>query len=186
MVSDTRSAHAPSKAIAFVCVNCARPGRAQAAVGRERPPAPDFDWPVPVRQIPLPCAGRLQPEHVLKAFESGADLVLAVGCEGGNCHHLEGNERCSRRVAYVQSILDAIGLGGERLLFFTLPGSEAEETAPKARMHSPSAGSSSLAERIAVVHARIVATAEALPPSPLRRDGAREDLGVLTASGSRR
>jgi len=51
----------------------------------------------------------LQPEHVLKAFESGARLVCAVACSEDNCHHLEGSKRCARRVDYVKGILDEIG-----------------------------------------------------------------------------
>ena len=94
----------------FLCTNCARPGAA------------DFGWPWPVREIPVPCTGRLQPEHVLKAFESGADLVCAIGCDEDECHYLEGSKRRGHRVEYVRSILRDIGLGGERLLFFRAPG----------------------------------------------------------------
>ncbi len=71
---------------------------------------------------PGACTGRLQPEHVLKAFESGADLVLTVSCEQADCRYLQGSERWSRRADYVRAILDEIGLGGNRLMHFQLTG----------------------------------------------------------------
>ena len=93
------------------------------------PSVPSFDWPFPVQEVLVPCTGRLQPEHVLKAFESGARLVCAVACQEDNCHYLEGSKRCARRVDYVRAILDEVGLGGERLLLFHLPGTAAEDMA---------------------------------------------------------
>jgi F420-non-reducing hydrogenase iron-sulfur subunit len=108
----------------FLCANCARSGRLPTSAGRPAPDVPDFRWPASFRQILLPCAGRLQPEHVLKALESGADVVCAIGCQEENCHYLEGSGRCARRLDHVRSLLQEIGLGGERLLFFALPGSD--------------------------------------------------------------
>jgi coenzyme F420-reducing hydrogenase delta subunit len=96
---------------------------------RRRPTTPDFDWPFPVSEVVVPCAGRLQPEHFLKAFEDGADAVGVVCCEEGNCHHLEGNRRCRRRLDYVSGLLDQVGLGANRLMLFHLPGSSAEDMA---------------------------------------------------------
>ena len=119
----------------FLCANCA---------GRTRPEIPDFGWPWPVKQVLLPCTGRLQPEHVLKAFEAGAELVCAVACEEDNCHYLEGSKRCARRVDYLRSILREIGLGGERLMLFHLPGT-------------------------AAVREQVMRALEDLPPQPLGR-----------------
>ena len=66
-------------------------------------------------EIRVPCAGKLQPEHLLKAFEQGASLVLVVTCAEGQCRYLEGDLRVRRRVDHVRSILNDIGLGGERI-----------------------------------------------------------------------
>ena len=113
----------------FICANCARPGQAPTSAGRPRPTVPNFNWPFPVREVLVPCTGRIQPEHVLKAFESGADVVCAVACQEDNCHYLEGSKRCARRVDYLRSILDEVGLGGRRLMLFHLPGTAAEDLA---------------------------------------------------------
>ena len=114
---------------AFVCANCARPGNLPSSTNRIKPDVPDFGWPGRVRQVLLPCAGRLHPENVLKAFESGSSIVSVVACQEDNCHYIEGSRRCERRVDYVRSILKEIGLGDERLLLFHLPGSASEDLA---------------------------------------------------------
>ena len=115
--------------VAFICENCARPGLIPTSGSRRRPTTPDFAWPFPVGEVVVPCAGRLQPEHFLKVFEDGADAIGVICCEEGNCHHMEGNRRCSRRLDYVGGLLDQVGLGANRLMVFHLPGSAAEDMA---------------------------------------------------------
>jgi coenzyme F420-reducing hydrogenase delta subunit len=66
--------------------------------------------------IAVPCSGKLQPEHLLKAFEAGADLVVVLTCPEGECRYLEGRRRIERRLDYVRGLLDEIGLGGKRLV----------------------------------------------------------------------
>jgi coenzyme F420-reducing hydrogenase delta subunit len=90
---------------------------------------PDLCWPIPVRELAVPCTGRLQPEHVLKAFEVGADVVCVIGCGEDNCHTIEGSKRCTRRVDYVRGLLDQIGIGSDRLWHYRLPGSAREDMA---------------------------------------------------------
>ncbi len=114
---------------AFICANCSRSGRRPSSSNRPAPIHPDLGWTVPVRELLVPCAGRLQPEHLLKAFETGADIVCVIGCEKDNCHTLEGSRRCTRRVEYVRGLLDQIGIGQERLWLFGLPGSAREDMA---------------------------------------------------------
>lgn len=152
----------------FVCANSVRSGKAPTSAGRTRPTVPDFEWPFPVRQIVVPCVGRIQPEHILKAFESGADVVTLVACEGDNCHYIEGSARCTRRVEFVQSILEEIGLGEERLLLTLLPGSAAEDMLATAGKTAEAKNSESLDAKIAAVREHTVKALEILPPNPLR------------------
>jgi F420-non-reducing hydrogenase iron-sulfur subunit len=152
----------------FVCANCARPGKAATSAGRSRPSVPEFGWHFPVQQITVPCAGRIQPEHILKTFELGADLVAVIACEGENCHYIEGSKRCARRVEFIQAILEEIGLGEERLLLFFLPGSAEEDmlvtTGQKAEMPDPE----SLKQKIDSIREQTVKALDILPPNPLR------------------
>jgi F420-non-reducing hydrogenase iron-sulfur subunit len=128
-VAVERNGRAVPTITAFVCANCSRAGRTPSSTRRPAPDRPDFCWPLPVREVLVPCSGRLQPEHVLKAYESGADVVCVVGCAEDNCHTLEGSSRCARRVEYVRSLLDQIGIGRERLWHYRLPGSAREDMA---------------------------------------------------------
>jgi hypothetical protein len=120
-----------------------------------------------VSEILVACTGRLQPEHVLKAFEGGADLVLTVSCEEDNCQYLQGSARWARRVDYVRSILDEIGLGGERLLHFSLPGTATQDTALGAGRPAPACASEVTDTRIAAIRAAVLETMAGLTPNPL-------------------
>ena len=151
----------------FRCVNSSRPG----AEARRLP-----QWPVPVHEVALPCTGRLQPEHLLKAFEAGADAVCVITCAGDNCHYLEGSRRAERRVEYVRELLDEIGLGGERLLFFRLAASPEANTTlgrgPKGSSPDTQLNQEELGSRLAEVCERVMVGLGAVQPSPLRQDRA--------------
>ena len=129
-----------------------------------------------MREIALPCTGRLQPEHLLKAFEAGADAVCVVTCAGDDCHYLEGSRRAERRVEYVRELLDEIGLGGERLLFFRLAASPEANTTlgrgPKGSSPDTQLNQEELGSRLAEVCERVMVGLGAVQPSPLRQDRA--------------
>ena len=158
----------------FICANCARGSQTPESANRSRPNVPRFEWPFPVQEVLLPCTGRLQPEHVLKAFESGARLVSVVACREDNCHHLEGSIRCARRVDYVRGILDEVGLGGERLMLFHLSGTATEDMARTAnRPLFPQVGATynrtpeTAAAEVAAIRAAVLLALETLTPTPL-------------------
>ena len=165
LVAATRN---PGPAVTvFVCANCARPGEAPTSAGRPRPNVPNFAWPLPVREVLVPCTGRLQPEHVLKAFDSGASLVCAVACQEDNCHYLEGSQRCARRVDYLRAILDEIGLGARRLMLFHLPGTAVEDMALATGRDLPVPSSEHLDVRLAAIRDQVMQALQDLPPNPL-------------------
>jgi coenzyme F420-reducing hydrogenase delta subunit len=161
-------ARMPAAVTVFVCANCARPPQAPPSAGRKRPVTPNFAWPIPVQEVLVPCTGRIQPEHVLKAFESGSDAVCAIACESANCHYVEGSGRCARRMEYVRSILDEIGIDSARLMLFTLPGTAAEDLALAMGKPSPE-HNNGVVERIAAIRDSVLRTLESLPPNPLRK-----------------
>lgn len=151
----------------FVCANCARSGRAPSSADRPRPIIPDFEWPVPVERVIVPCGGRLQPEHVLRAFESGSSVVSVVACREDNCHFMEGSRRCTRRTEYIRSLLDEIGLGGERLLLFHLPGSAEQDLAIASGRAVPGPDSTLMKGQLAAVREGILEALRSCPPNPL-------------------
>jgi coenzyme F420-reducing hydrogenase delta subunit len=151
----------------FVCANCARGSKTPESANRSRPDLPAFEWPLPVQEVLVPCTGRLQPEHVLKAFESGARLVCAVACREDNCHYLEGSKRCARRVDYLRGILDEVGLGAERLMLFHLPGTAAEDLALSAGRQAPALSADTLETEISAIREAVLAVLDSLTPTPL-------------------
>jgi F420-non-reducing hydrogenase iron-sulfur subunit len=157
--------------VAYICENAGRAGVAPSSGLRRRPTTPDFGWPIAVTEIVVPCAGRLQPEHFLKVFEDGADAIGVICCEEGNCHHLEGNRRCARRLAHVDGLLKQIGLGGERLRIFHLPGSAQEDMAlgsnPQGASNAPS--DPAMGRKVAAVRDAFVVHLATVSPNPMRR-----------------
>lgn len=74
--------------------------------------------------IMVPCTGRVDILHILKAFESGADAVFVAGCLEGECHYLTGNIQAKKRVNKMKQSLPQIGIETERLEMFNLSSSE--------------------------------------------------------------
>jgi len=94
--------------VAFCCEYCAY--TAADTAGSEK-----LSYPSNVKIISVPCAGRVDVIHILKAFERGADGVFVAACLEGDCHFENGNTRASRRVKYARNLLEETGIGGERL-----------------------------------------------------------------------
>jgi F420-non-reducing hydrogenase iron-sulfur subunit len=63
-----------------------------------------------IRFFPVPCSGRIEPLHLLRALESGADKVYVVTCPEGACRYREGNIRAKKRLAYAQGLIEEVGL----------------------------------------------------------------------------
>jgi coenzyme F420-reducing hydrogenase delta subunit len=162
-----------AKATAFVCANGARPGMVPSSTGNERPSRLPVEWPFHVDEIMVPCTGKLQPEHLLKAFESGADLVCVVACAHDNCHYVQGCRRAERRVDYVRGVLDEIGLSGQRLLLFRVPGSGREDMALGCGESRPGVdpGREALEQQLVAICERLATRLISLGTSPLNRNG---------------
>ena len=156
---------------AFVCANCARAGLAPPQ-RRKAPLLPTLPWTVRVKEVPVPCAGRVQPEHILKAFEAGADIVCILGCRQGNCHYAEGSLRGQRRIEYVAQLLDDLGLDGRRAIMFYLPGSAREDMAAGLGTGVPAApaGDDPLQHALAEIAHEVSQRADLLGLSPLHMD----------------
>jgi coenzyme F420-reducing hydrogenase delta subunit len=79
-----------------------------------------------IRFFPLPCSGRIDPLHLMRALESGADKVYLVTCPEGACRYREGNLRAQKRIVFTQELIEEIGLERERLeLIITSAGNPA-------------------------------------------------------------
>jgi len=102
-------------------------------------------YPANVKLIRVPCTGRVDEVHFLKAFEQGIDGVYVAGCLEGECHFLRGNLRAKKRVGHVKRILTALGINPERLQMYNLSAAMggrfveiAQEMTEKVRALGPS------------------------------------------------
>lgn len=69
-----------------------------------------------IKFFPLPCSGRIEPLHFLRALESGADLVFLVTCPEKACRYQQGNTRARKRIQHAQKLIQEIGIDPERLV----------------------------------------------------------------------
>jgi len=80
---------------------------------------------VSVRIVQVPCTGRVDGIHLLKAFEDGADAVFVLGCLEKNCYYDTGSIEGRKRVDYVKQMLTEVGIEKERLEMFNAASSNA-------------------------------------------------------------
>jgi F420-non-reducing hydrogenase iron-sulfur subunit len=93
-------------------------------------------YPDSIRIIRLPCTGKVDVIHIMRAFQKGADGVYVVGCLEGECHFLTGNLKAKKRVEYARKLLDEIGIGGQRLEMYNIAASDGPRFAQVAQeMH---------------------------------------------------
>ncbi len=130
------------KIVAFCCHYCAYTAADLAGSMR-------LQYPPNVRVIRLPCTGKVDVLHLLKAFEDGADGVYVAGCMEGDCHFINGNFRAKKRVQYAKKLLDEIGFGGDRLEMFNM--------------------SAAMGPRFAAVANEMVERIKKLGPSPIKK-----------------
>lgn len=95
--------------VAFCCHYCAYTAADMA--GSQR-----LAYPANVKIIRVPCSGKVDALHIIKAFEKGADGVYVAGCLDGDCHFKNGNEKAAKKVAYMKKYLAEIGIEEDRLM----------------------------------------------------------------------
>ena len=112
--------------LAFFCNWCSYAGADLAGTSR-------IQYPPNTRIIRVMCSGRVDERLILKAFTVGADGVLVGGCHPGECHYHKGNLSARRRVNGLKPLLEAIGIGGDRLRLEWISASEGPKVAETVR-----------------------------------------------------
>ena len=110
------SEHNP-KILAILCNWCSYAGADLAGSSR-------MHYPTNVRILRVPCSGRVDPMFVLKAFKSGFDGVIVLGCHPGDCHYAKGNYYTRRRIPLLENLLANLGIPKERFHFEWVSASE--------------------------------------------------------------
>jgi F420-non-reducing hydrogenase iron-sulfur subunit len=83
-----------------------------------------LEYPANIRIVRVPCTGKVDVMHMLRAIQKGADGVYVVGCLEGTCHYNAGNLRARERVNHVRSLLEEVGLEGDRVRMYNLSSGE--------------------------------------------------------------
>jgi ferredoxin len=113
--------------------HCPEEGAAAlGAAGRRR-----LRYPATVLPVPMACLRHVADANVLTAFRLGAAGVALLGCE--RCPH-GARERLLRTLGVVRTVLDAVGLGADRLALVTgdEPGAMIEALSGFAAARTPS------------------------------------------------
>ena len=128
--------------VAFCCHYCAYTAADMAGTQR-------ISYPPNVKIIRVPCTGKVDAIHIMKAFEKGADGVYVAGCLEGDCHFKNGNTRAARRVKLVETYLEKLGWETERVAMVNM--------------------SAGMGDRFAKTAAEFTASIRALGPNPVKQ-----------------
>jgi len=85
------------------------------------------DYPPGVKLIRMTCTGRIGPNFVLKAFQSGADGVMVMGCPDGDCHYIDGNRDYHEREEIVIDLMETMGVPSSRYRTMWISPDKGEE-----------------------------------------------------------
>ncbi|MEK6654851.1 MAG: hydrogenase iron-sulfur subunit [Thermodesulfobacteriota bacterium] len=110
------------KILSFLCNWCAYAGADLAGISR-------FQYPPNTRAIRVMCSGRIDPAFIPRAFLSGFDGVMILGCHPGDCHYLTGNIQAERKMTLTRRLLVQEGIENERLFLDWVSAGEGQRFA---------------------------------------------------------
>ncbi|MFC1887661.1 hydrogenase iron-sulfur subunit [Candidatus Cloacimonadota bacterium] len=110
------------KIVCFLCKWCTYAGADLAGTSR-------MQYPSNGVVIKTLCSSRIDPEHILYAFQQGSDGVFIGGCHPGDCHYQTGNYKTKRRVILLTKMLGQMGIEPERLRLEWISASEGNKYA---------------------------------------------------------
>ncbi|HVN76538.1 MAG TPA: hydrogenase iron-sulfur subunit [Thermoanaerobaculaceae bacterium] len=103
--------------VGFLCNWCSYTGADLAGTARVK-------YPPNLKVIRVMCSGRVDPNFILEALARGADGVLVCGCHPGDCHYVEGNYKCQRRLPITRMLVAEMGIDPRRVRLEWVSASE--------------------------------------------------------------
>jgi len=97
------------RVIVFACKWCGLIGA--DAAGRKH-----AQLPAGFRVIPVECASRIEADAVIRAFSSGIDGVIVLGCHLGGCRFNAANHRTAKKLKLLYPLLETVGIDSKRFL----------------------------------------------------------------------
>ncbi len=117
------------KILALLCNGCGYPAADRA--GEEILKKNTKAYPYNVLPLLVECGGRIDCQHVLKAFKSGFDGVVIARCYEGRCHNIVGNIDMDRRLNLLREVLRNLGFDSEQLRIINIAYNEGVQFAEK-------------------------------------------------------
>lgn len=106
--------------VAFACTRSAAPaGQLAACMGAASPAG--------LKIVDVPCAGSISLDHMLAAYENGADGVLILTCHKDNCHSDQGCVLAANRVERLKEMCTSIGIAPDRFALQPLASNMGKE-----------------------------------------------------------
>jgi len=79
--------------------------------------------PADLRTIRVMCLSGIHPGLMLRAFETGADGVLLLGCDPHKCHYGSGGEIAEAQLDTARRLMSTLGIDERRIRLETImPG----------------------------------------------------------------
>lgn len=76
----------------------------------------ELSYPASVKVVRVSCLSRIHMGLILKAFDFGAEGVMLLGCEPGNCHFGTSNDYIRNECEKTRNILEMLGVWKNRLV----------------------------------------------------------------------
>lgn len=80
-----------------------------------------------VRFVMMPCSSKIETRYLIKLVEQGADRVELVACPGKQCQFTVGSSRAEHRVKHARTLLEEVGMSGDRLGMVRRSGLSADD-----------------------------------------------------------
>jgi len=80
--------------------------------------------PFSAKIIKVSCLSRIHLGLILRAFELGADGVMLMGCEPGNCHFDTDSTLIKEEFEKAKTLLNILGVESERLVLSNITHSD--------------------------------------------------------------
>ena len=80
-----------------------------------------------VRFVMMPCSSKIETRYLIKLVEQGADRVELVACPGKQCQFTVGSSRAEHRVKHARTLLEELGMSGDRLGMVRRSGLSADD-----------------------------------------------------------
>jgi len=105
-----------------------------------------------LKMLSLPCSGKITIPYMVKVFESEVNGIVLCCCVPAQCRNLEGNLRALKRAQTVDSLMEEVGLGKNRVLTITKGEGDIEPVIESITRFQMGLRAAAAPSRITIVH----------------------------------